>query len=184
MTLIDLISLVLIVAYGVLGWYSGTIRRVIGLIGVYIAALVATNMGQFAGGILRQSNSTISIPDARMAGWLFFFVLLVLVFEGAATAIHTQLQLAVVALNRGVGVVLGLATSVVVLMAGAYMLAGYANAQTNEATAKQLSVRDQLKHSAVLLPVAKNVGVLALPFMSAALPREGEAYFVFEGASQ
>ncbi len=184
MTLIDLIALVLIVAYGVLGWFSGTVRRVIGLVGVYIAALIATNMGQFAGGILRQYSPTISVPDARLAGWLFFLALLVLAFEGAATAVHSQLQLAVVALNRGVGVLLGLVTSIVLLMAGAYMVTGYANAQTTEASSTQLSTRDQLQHSAVLLPVAKSLGIFALPFLTAALPRENEAYFIFEGTHQ
>jgi hypothetical protein len=71
----------------------------------------------------------------------------------------------------------------VTLMVAAYMLTGYANAQTNQATSTQLSTRDQLQHSAVLLPVAKSVGILALPFLTAALPRENEAYFIFEAAS-
>ena len=184
MTLIDVISLLVIVAYGVLGWFSGTIRRVLGLVSVYVALLLATNMGQYAGGIVRQYQPTISIPDARLMGWIFFAVLLVLILEGAATAVHAQLQLAVVAVNRGIGVVLGLLTSVVVLMAAAYMLIGYANAETNQPTGSQVTVRDQMQHSALLLPLAKSAGIYLLPVLTAALPRDSQAYFAFEGSRQ
>ena len=178
MTLLDLVALLVILAYAVLGWFSGTVRRVIGLIAVFIALLVATNMGQQGAGILRQYSPTISVPDARLYSWLFFLVLLVLVFEAAATAVHTQIQLAVVALNRGVGLLLGLVTAVVLLVACAYMLVGFANASTNEATNTQSNLRDQLQHSAVILPLAKSTGGVILPLLTAALPRDSASYFV------
>lgn len=178
MTLLDLVALLVILVYAVLGWVSGTIRRVIGLAGAYIALLVASNMGQQGADILRQYSPTIGVPDARLYSWFFFLVLLLLAFEGAATAVHRQVQLAVVALNRAVGLLLGLVTAVVVLVACAYMLLGFANASTNQATGTQVNMRDQLQHSGVLLPLATSTGPVILPLLTATLPRDSASFFV------
>lgn len=184
MTPIDLVALLVVLAYAVIGWFSGTIRRVLGLLAVWVAMLAATNMGQPGAGILRQYNNTISIPDARLAGWLFFFVLLILIFEAAGTAVHAQLQLAAVAVNRGIGLLLGLVTAGVVLIGCTYMLIGFANAQTNQPTSFQVSVRDQMIHSGFLLPLARSAGPPVLLFLNGALPRDPKAYFIYEGPRQ
>ena len=125
MTLLDLVAAIFLVAYLLLGWYTGTVRRMLGLIGVLIALWIATNMGQQAAGILEQSQPGMATPDARLYSWAFFFLLILLVLEGAATAVHEQLQIAVVAVNRGIGLLLGLVTFVVVIVAVVYMLAGF-----------------------------------------------------------
>ncbi len=181
MTFIDLIAIAVVVGYGILGWFSGTVRRVIGLAGLYLALVAATYMGQWAGGIYQQVNPAAPVPDARLAGWLFFLVLLVVAIEGLATAVHTQLQVAVVALNRSVGVILGLVTGVVVTVAAFYILAGYAQGVTAQASNAQIEVRDNLNHSRVMLPLARKAGPPVLPLLSGALPRDSEAYFIFEG---
>lgn len=182
MTIIDLLAILLAVVYMFLGWYTGTIRRVLGLIGVYLAILIATNMGQQGANIYLQYSPTTPIPDARLFGWLFFFVLLTVVFEGAATAVHAQIQLAVVALNNGVGVLVGLITAFVVVVGLFYMTAGYSKAATNTPSGLQITLRNQLANSHVVLPLVKAVGAPILPLLSASLPRDPQAFFAFEGA--
>ncbi len=99
MTLLDLAALLLVLIYVALGWWTGTVRRVIGLVAVYIGLLVAFNMGAQGGGIVEQWQPGMSVADARFLSWTFFLALMLLVFEGAATAVHTQLQVAVLAFN-------------------------------------------------------------------------------------
>src|SRR5258708_22657144 len=56
-TWIDLVSIVVIIVYGVGGFFSGVVRRLIGFIALYLAVLAATNMGLQAGGILQQTSN-------------------------------------------------------------------------------------------------------------------------------
>jgi uncharacterized membrane protein required for colicin V production len=181
MNLVDIIAIVFAVLYAFLGWYTGTIRRVLGLIAVYIAMWVATNMGQQGAGIYLQYSPNTPIPDARLYGWLFFFVLLTIVLEGAAMAIHRQIQFAVVALDHFMGLVVALVTAFVVILAVFYMTAGYSKAATNTPSGVQINLRDQLASSKVVLPLVKATGASVLPLLSAALPRDPQAYFAFEG---
>ena len=181
MTVLDVIAIVFVLVYMFVGWYTGTIRRVLGLIGVYLAMLVATNMGQQGAGIYLQYSPTTPVPDARLFGWLFFFFLLTIVFEGAATAVHAQIQLAVVALNNGIGLVIGIITALVVVTGLFYMTAGYAKAATNTPSGLQITIRDELANSHLVLPLMKATASPILPLLSAALPRDSQAYFAFEG---
>jgi uncharacterized membrane protein required for colicin V production len=181
LTLLDLAAVLIVVGYVALGWFTGTIRRVIGLVAVYLALLVATYMGQQGADVVMQSQTSMPVPDARLVAWTFFLVLMLLVFEGAATAVHTQLQLAVVALNRGVGVVLGLVTSVVLITALIYMLAGFAKPSARQPDQLQITIRDAVVNSGIAYPLARATAAYVLPFLNAALPRDSQAYFVLEG---
>ncbi len=179
MTLVDLIGALVFVVYGVLGIYTGTIRRVLGLIVIYAAMWVATNMGQPGGSIYIQYAPTTPVPDARLIGWIFFLVLLMLALEGAATAVNAQLQLAVVAWNRAVGFVIGLVTALVLVIAVFYMVAGYSKANTNTPSDLQISTRDALVNSHFVFPLVKATAAPILPLLSAVLPRDSTAYFSF-----
>jgi uncharacterized membrane protein required for colicin V production len=123
----------------------------------------------------------MSVADARFVAWTFFLFLMLLVFEGAATAVHTQLQVAVLAVNRGVGVFLGLVTSVVLITALVYMLAGFGKPVTKQPDRLQINVRDAVANSGLALPLAKAAGDYILPLLNAALPRDPQAYFTLEG---
>jgi len=181
LTLLDLAAVVIVVAYAALGWITGTIRRVIGLVAVYVALLVATFMGQQGADVVMQSQPGMPVPDARLVAWCFFFVLMVLVFEGAATAVHSQLQLAVVAVNKGVGVVMGVVTAVVLITALVYMLAGFAKPSARQPDQFQITVRDAVVNSGIAFPLARATGGYVLPLLNAALPRDSQAYFTLEG---
>ncbi|TMF19505.1 MAG: hypothetical protein E6I35_03435, partial [Chloroflexi bacterium] len=82
MTWIDIFPIVLIVAYGVGGFFSGLIRRFIGLVALFIAVWAATNMGLQAGGILQQTSS-FELADARIYGFFGIIVALLVSVEVA-----------------------------------------------------------------------------------------------------
>ena len=50
MTLVDIVPILFILAYAAGGFFSGLIRRFIGLIALFVAVWAATNMGIQAGG--------------------------------------------------------------------------------------------------------------------------------------
>jgi len=54
---LDLLPILLVVVYTALGLFTGVLRRIIGLIALYLAFVGATNMGLQAGGILQQSSN-------------------------------------------------------------------------------------------------------------------------------
>jgi uncharacterized membrane protein required for colicin V production len=183
LTLLDLAAVLLLIIYLALGWWTGTVRRVIGLVAVYIGLLVAFNMGVQGADILEQWQPGMSVADARFLSWTFFLALMLLVFEGAATAIHAQLQVAVLALNRGIGVLIGAVTWVVLVTALVYMLAGFGKPVTKQPDRLQINVRDAVANSALALPLAKAAGDFILPLLNAALPRDPQAYFTLEGTA-
>jgi uncharacterized membrane protein required for colicin V production len=179
MNLIDVIAIVIVLAYGVLGFMTGAIRRVLGLVIVYVATLVGTYMGPHGADIYRQYSPATAIPDARLLGWLFFLALMIVVLEGVATALHENLQASVVALNEGVGVVLGVAAGLILVVVITFMLAGYAQPSGGgQLSSTELSVKDQLNGSVVAVPLTKRIGAPIVVAFSAALPREASQFFV------
>src|SRR5260370_798253 len=82
MTWVDAIPFLFIVGYGVLGYFTGLIRRIISLIALYISFVAATNMGLQAGGILQQ-NPTTPTPDARLYGFFRIALGAMIVLDGA-----------------------------------------------------------------------------------------------------
>lgn len=177
MTFIDLGAVVIILVYLVGGWFTGTVRRVIGLAAVYVACGAGTYFAPSGAGIIRQYSPSIAVPDARLYAWIGFFVFLVLVLEGLATAIHAQIQVSAVALDHGIGAALGALTSVVVIVALFYMLAGFARPTGSNIGSRQIQVRDALANSSVVLPVVKNAGEPVLPLLIAVLPRDSQLFF-------
>ena len=63
MTWIDIFPIVLLIAYTVGGFFTGLIRRFIGLVALFIAVWAATNMGLQAGGILQQTSNFPQTAD-------------------------------------------------------------------------------------------------------------------------
>ena len=181
MTLLDALAVLVVAAYAALGMLTGTVRRVIGLIGAYLALLIATNMGQQGGGVFQQYSPTTSVTDARLYGWLFFFFLLLLVFEGMAAAVGSRLQVAVLAFDRLIGTIVGLLTGGVVAVAVTYMLVGYSEAAGGQPTQLQSNLRPMVANSTVAIPFARSSDPLLRTFFYAALPRDAHAYFAFEG---
>lgn len=179
MTLIDLVAIVLVVGYSAFGYATGAVRRVLGLVFVYFAVLVGTYMGPHGADILLQYSPSTPIPDARLYGWLAFTLAILIAAEGFATALHEQLQAAVVALNKAVGVLLGAITGLVGTVVLVFMLAGYAQpAGGGQLSSLELTVKDQLNRSTIAVRMTKATGAPIVVALSAALPREASQFFI------
>ena len=178
MNLVDVAAGAVIVFYIFAGFFTGVVRRAIGLAVAYVAFLVGTNMGQQGGQILQQYSSATSTPDARAYGFLFFFLLIVLVLEGSAFAVRDLLKVSFVLLNRSTGIAVGLLTAGMVLFGLYYVAGGYANPVGGAAvTNSQEKARDSLNNSRWGSPVAKVVKDFYFPILDPVLPRDPGEYF-------
>src|SRR2546428_5535784 len=106
MTWVDAIPVVLVLGYGIGGYFAGVIRRLIGLVALYAAFVAATNMGLQAGSIMQQS-SAVATPDSRIYGFFGVAFGILIGGEGAAQLVHNQIQIEAVVFKPVSGVVGG-----------------------------------------------------------------------------
>src|SRR5579872_3490340 len=126
MTWVDILPILLVIGYGVAGFFTGLIRRFIGLAALFIAVWAATNMGLQAGGILQQS-SNFEVPDGRIYGFFGIIAAVLLIVEVATQIAHRQIQIQAVFLNRTIGVLLGLLTASLLSIVVVYELGAAGN---------------------------------------------------------
>jgi uncharacterized membrane protein required for colicin V production len=167
------------------GFYTGVVRRAIGLAVAYLGFLVATNMGQQGGQMFLSYSTTTSAPDARAYGYLFFFLLIVGVLEAAAFAVRDLLQVSFVLLNRTTGIAVGLLTAGMVVFGLHYMAAGFAHPEGGAGvTVSQTRIREALDKSRLAQPLATSLKNFYLPVLDPVLPREAGQYFGSLGTQQ
>ena len=177
MSWLDGLPIVLVVIYGLLGVFNGLLRRVIGLIGLYLAFVGATNMGLQAGGILQQS-SNLETPDARIYGFFGIVVLVILIVEGAAQLASSQIQVGALVFNRVLGVIVGVTTAVVlsVLVTNELIAAG-SPFGGGALDSLQSLIRDAVQGSHVAVPLAHAIGKPIISIFALALPGDPQIYF-------
>jgi hypothetical protein len=174
---LDLLPILLLVFYGALGFLTGVIRRVIGLIAVYLAFIGATNMGLQAGGILQQS-SNLETPDARIYGFFGIVIAVIVIVEGAAQLVGTQIQGGAVVFNRALGVVIGVLTAIVLSVLLTYELEAAGNPFGGGALdSQQLQIRDAVKGSHIAVPLVSAIGKPIVTIFQLALPGDPQIYF-------
>ena len=121
MTWVDVLPIVLIVVYAVLGYFTGVLRRIIGLIAIYVACIAATGMGLQAGNIIQQA-STLDTPDARIYGFFGLLLVVIVAIDGAAQLAHRQIQIEAIVWNRLSGVIVGIITALLLSVVVVYEL--------------------------------------------------------------
>jgi uncharacterized membrane protein required for colicin V production len=177
MTWIDLISIVVILAYGVGGFFSGVVRRLLGFIALYVALLAATNMGVQAGGILQQT-SNFEIPDGRIYGFFGIVIGVLVIVEGATQLAHNQIQIPALALNRSLGVIAGVITGVFLVVACVYELGAAGNPFGGSSLDPlQQRIRDAYNGSHVIVPLVRAIEKPIVNLFSPALPTDPQIYF-------
>jgi hypothetical protein len=177
MTWIDVLAILVIVGYGVGGFFSGVVRRLIGFVAMYAAFWAGTLMGLQAGGILQQT-SNFDIPDARIYGFFGVVVAILIIVEGATQLAHSQIQIPALALNRSLGVAAGLITAVVLTVVCVYELGAAANPiGGSQLTPAEQRIRDAYNGSHVIVPVAKQIQKPFVSIFSPALPADPQIYF-------
>jgi uncharacterized membrane protein required for colicin V production len=176
-TWIDLFSIVVILAYGVGGFFSGVVRRLIGFIALYVALLAATNMGLQAGGILQQT-SNFETPDARIYGFFGIVAAVLIIIEGATQLAHGQIQIPALALNRSLGVIVGVITGVFLVVACVYELGAAGNPFGGSSLDPlQQKIRDAYNGSHVIVPLVQAIDKPIIGLFTPALPGDPQIYF-------
>jgi len=177
MTWLDALPIVLVIVYAALGVFTGLLRRVIGLIALYLAFVGATNMGLQAGGILQQS-SNLEIADARIYGFFGIVVAVILIVEAAAQLASSQIQVGALVFNRVLGVIIGLVTAMIlsVLVTNEMIAAGtpFGGGALDQL---QASIRDAVQGSNVAVPLTHAIGKPIVTIFGLALPADPQIYF-------
>jgi uncharacterized membrane protein required for colicin V production len=175
--LLDLLPIVLVIVYVALGFFTGIVRRLIGIIGVYISFLAATNMGLQAGGLLQQS-SNVETPDARIYGFFGILIVVIIVVEGAAQLAHSAIQIEAIVLNRVLGVLVGLVTAIVLTVVVTYEFQAAANPfGGGSLDVVQLRIRDMVKGSQLAVPLVRGIGKPIISIFQPVLPGDPQIYF-------
>ncbi|TMD37031.1 MAG: CvpA family protein [Chloroflexi bacterium] len=177
LTWIDIFPIALIVVYGAGGFFSGLIRRFIGLVALFVAVWAATNLGLQAGGILQQT-SNMEVPDGRIYGFFGIIVFLLLLVEAATQIAHKQIQVPAVVLNRTLGTALGLITAILLSVVLVYELGQAANpiggAQLDPT---QQGLRDSVHRSAFMVSLVNAIDRPIIALFQPLLPGDPQIYF-------
>ena len=178
MSWLDILPIVLIIIYGVGGFFTRVIRRIIGLVALFVAAWAAINMGLQAGGVLNQTSSFPQISDARIYGFFGIMVAVLVIVEVATQLAHSSLQLPAIVLDRTSGAIVGVITAIFLSVVVAYELGAASNpiggAQLDPL---QLSLRDAVHHSLYMVNLVNSVGKPIIALFSPLLPGDPQIYF-------
>ena len=177
MTWVDIFPIVLIVVYAVLGYFTGVLRRIIGLIALYVACIAATGMGLQAGNIIQQA-STLETPDARIFGFFGLLFVVIIAIDGAAQLAHRQIQIEAIVWNRLSGVIVGIITALLLSIVVVYELqaAGHPSGSAQLA-GSQADIRKAVDGSRFAVPLVNSVGRPIIAVFQPALPFDPHQYF-------
>ncbi|MDQ6878260.1 MAG: CvpA family protein [Candidatus Dormibacteraeota bacterium] len=177
MNVLDALPIVLLVVYVALGLFTGVLRRLIGLVALYLAFVGATNMGLQAGGIMQQS-SNLEIPDARIYGFFGIAIAVIVIVEAAAQLASSQIQVGAVVFNRVLGVLIGALTAILLSVLITYELEAAGNPFGGGALdALQQQIRTAVRGSHLAVPLVTAVGKPIVTIFQPALPGDPQIYF-------
>ena len=178
MTWVDIFPILLLIVYGVGGFFSGLIRRFIGLAALFIAVWAATNMGLQAGAILQQTSSVTEISDGRIYGFFGMVAAILLLVEVATQIAHKQIQIQAVVLNRTLGTALGLLTGFLLSVVVVYELGAAANPiGGSELDSLQVNIRDAVQHSLFMAKLVNAIDRPVIALFQPLLPADPQIYF-------
>lgn len=178
MTWIDVFPVLLLIAYGVGGYFSGLIRRFIGLAALFIAVWAATNMGQQAGAILTQTSSVNEVADGRIYGFFGMIAAILIIVEVATQIAHKQIQIQAVVLNRTLGTALGVLTAILLSYVTVYELGAAANPiGGSELDALQGNIRDSIHNSLYMTKLVNATDRPIIALFQPLLPGDPQVYF-------
>jgi hypothetical protein len=177
MNWLDAVPIVLIVGYGVLGFFTGIVRRIIGFLALYIAFVAATNMGLQAGGIMQQSTS-LDIQDGRIYGFFGIALAVLVLVELAGQLAHRQIQIEAMVLNRATGAIVGVLTGLLltILITHELIAAGspFGGGQLN---GLQTTIHDAVSGSHLAVPFYHAIGKPIIAVFQPVLPADPQIYF-------
>ena len=178
MTWIDVLPILLLIGYAAGGYFSGLIRRFIGLAALFIAVWAATNMGQQAGAILQQTSSVNEVSDGRIYGFFGMIAAILILVEVATQIAHKQIQIQAVVFNRAFGTALGALTAILLSVVVVYELGAAANPiGGSELDPLQLNIRDTVQHSLYMTRLTNAIDKPIIALFQPLLPGDPQIYF-------
>jgi len=177
LTWVDILPIVLILVYAVLGYFTGVLRRIIGLIAIYIACIAATGMGLQAGNLIQQA-STFETPDARIYGFFGLMLVVIVAIDGAAQLAHRQIQIEAIVWNRLSGVIIGIICALLLTVVVTYELeAAGSPSGSGQLAGTQAQIHNAVRDSKIVVPIVKAVGGPIIAVFQPALPFDPHQYF-------
>jgi colicin V production protein len=177
MNSLDVLPIALVVVYAALGLFTGAVRRLIGLVAVYLAFVGATNMGLQAGQILQQSSS-LETPDARIYGFFGIVIAVIVIVEGAAQLAGSQIQVGAIVFNRVLGVILGVTTALILSVVVTHELkAAGTPFGAGSLDPMQTSIHTAVEGSRIAVPLESAIGKPIVTVFQLALPSDAQIYF-------
>ena len=178
MSWLDILPILLILLYGIGGIFTRLIRRIIGLVALFVATWAATNMGLQAGGILNQTTSFPEISDARVYGFFGILFAVLIIVEVATQLAHSSLQLPAIVLDRTLGATVGVITAIFLSVVVVYELGAAANPIGGvQLDALQQNLRDSVHHSLYMVAFVNSAGKPIIALFSPLLPGDPQVYF-------
>src|SRR5260370_32124546 len=173
----DAIPIVLVLVYALLGYFTGVMRRLIGLVSLYLACCAANAMGLQAGSILQQSSNS-GTADARIYGFCGILFAVIIIIDGAAQLANSQIQLQAIVFNRLSGVIIGVVTALLLSVVVTYELQAAGNPFGGTVLdSLQQGVRDGVNGSHVAVPLGGALGKPVILLFHAVLPPHPRIYF-------
>src|SRR5579864_2798865 len=177
MSWIDLFPIAALIFYGVGGWFTGMIRRFIGLVALFVGFWAATNMGIQAGGILQQT-SNFDTASGKIYGFFGLLIAVLVIVEVATQIAHKQLQIQVIVLNRTLGAILGVATAIVFSVVSVYDLEQAANPiGGGQLDPVELGLKNTVHNSLFMVKLANAIDGPIIAIFSPFLPGDPQVYF-------
>lgn len=177
MTWLDVLPFLLIIGYAALGYFTGVLRRGIGLVALYVGFLAATGMGLQAGNIINQAFS-FEVPDARIIGFFGIVVVVLVLIDGAAQLAHAQIRIEAVYWNRVTGVIVGVVTAMLLSVLVVYLMEAAGNPSGGgQLSGIQASIHDTVKASRLIVPLVNNVDKPIIAVFTPVLPNDPNQYF-------
>lgn len=177
MNWLDLMPVIVAVAYAVLGFFTGVVRRVIGLVALFVGFLAATGMG-LQGATLLQQTSALNTPDARIYSFFGILLVVLIAIDGAAQLAHSQIQIEAIVWNRVSGVVVGILTGLVLSVVVVYEAEAAGNPSgSGDLVAVQANLHDTVANSRLAVPLTNAVSKPIIAIFQPVLPGDPHQYF-------
>jgi len=178
---IDLAILVLIAAYAALGYGTGVIRRLVGLVAVYVAFLGATNAAPTAANVVLQVFPGWAVPDALAAGYFALVVIIIVVIEVMAAFVHNRLQIAAILFDRLTGAIVGGLTALFGVTVALYLLLGGTQPPSGSPDGAQIQTQDSIRTSVLAPALLRGIGRPAVLLFYPVIPIDPNTYFNGQG---
>jgi uncharacterized membrane protein required for colicin V production len=176
-TWIDVLAIVLVLAYAALGYFTGVVRRGIALISLYVACIAATGMGVQAGNLIQQGFG-VETPDGRIWGFFGVLAVVIIAIDGAAQLAHRQIQIEAIVWNRVSGVIVGVFTALLLSVILVYELQAAGSPSGGGAiSGTQASVHEAVKGSKLAVPIMNAIYRPIIAVFQPVLPGDPHQYF-------